>query len=274
MNNTQRVLQKPELLRRLYVDERQSSREIAALFGMDKMPVLNALHALGISVRHQVTTGFVPTEQELRNWILEDHLTLAEIARRCDVDHAAVRYWLRTFGIPWKGTTWGQRNKQRDFEEPTRQQLYRWYWHEEMSMQQIAAMLGVTRRAISTRFKQHNIPPRRSGWSHKRFPCEDGHLVKSTYELRVDDWLFAHGILHCYEPPLNELGGTSSADFLVGETYIELWGVMYSERYDIRRQDKLDWYATNGLSLVSINYWDFSAQKNDLWKRKLSATFL
>ena len=143
-----------------------------------------------------------------------------------------------------------------------------------MSMRGIGAMLGVTRAAVKARLDEYGIPTRYSGWQHKAFPCQDGHIVKSTYELRVDNWLFENDVLHVYEIPLTIYGGTGSADFLIDDTFVEVWGVTNSDSYSARRKIKLTWYEVRGISLVSINHWDFAAQKKDLWKRKLENAFL
>ncbi len=91
MNKVQRLLEQPDLLKRLYLDKRLPTREIGAQFGMSKHPVLDALHILGIETRSARTKGTVPTEQQLRCWILDDHRTLANVAEELGVHYAAVR---------------------------------------------------------------------------------------------------------------------------------------------------------------------------------------
>lgn len=273
MNKKDILIEKANQLERLYCDEKLTTREIGNLFNMSKHPVLDALHELDIPLRHTRSKADKPTCEQLRQWVTEDHLTLAKMAEIVGAHYTGVRYWIDECGIPWDGSQWGQRNEQRSFEEPTKKELEQWYWGDGLGLRQIANRLGVGRQLITDRFDEYGIKMRPSGWQHKRFRCQDGHIVKSTYELRVDNWLFDHGLLHTYEYPLTELGGTSSADFKVGEAYIEVWGVMDSRRYKKRRQEKIAWYELSSLMLISINYWDFSAQKNDLWKRKLQKAF-
>ena len=35
------------------------------------------------------------------------------------------------------------------------------------------------------------------------YECDDGHIVKSTIEQTIDNWLFENGIKHGYEVPLD-----------------------------------------------------------------------
>lgn len=233
--------------------------------------MLDALRELGIDARHTRTNGTKPTCEQLRQWIEDEHLTLASIAERVGAHYTGVRWWVNKCEIPWSGDGWEQRNLQRGVQAPTKEQLEKWYLEDELSMDAIAEKVAATRQYVANRFDEYGIETRVSGWAHKALECADGHVVKSTYELRVDNWLHSNGLEHVYEFPLTSLGGTSSADFRVGDVFIEVWGVIDSPRYDERKEVKTRWYTENGHSLISINYWDFSAQKKGLWRRKLQA---
>ena len=58
----------------------------------------------------------------------------------------------------------------------------------------------------------------------KRIACEDGHLVRSSLEKMVDDFLHEQGIPHEYEPKLP--WGQCMADFKIEKHYVEVWGLV------------------------------------------------
>lgn len=268
MNTRQQLLANPEELKRLYLDERMTTRQIGKLYGCSKHPVIDAIKELGIT-RRTHTNGTKPTCEQLHQWVETDHLTLAEIASRTNAHYTGVRWWIKQCGIAWQDPdAWTQRNLQRGLIKPDREELEALY-SQHLSLQNIADGLGVSREYVTLRFREYGLDTRAPGWSHKTFTCNDGHVVKSTYELRVDDWLYLHRLEHTYEYQLRELGGTGSADFLVDGVFIEVWGVMDSQSYKERQEVKRDWYANNGHQLISLNYWDFSGQANGRWERKL-----
>ena len=210
-----------------------------------------------------------PTCRQLRQWIEGEYLSLTAIAEKTGAHCTGIRWWAKKCGIPWSGGAWTQRNKRRGVQKPSKEQLEEWYLIERMSLENIAQKLGASRQYVTDRFEEYDMGPRASGWSHKIFECTDGHIVKSTYELRVDNWLSEHDITHVYEYQLCNLGFTGSADFMASDIFIEVWGVRDSPRYNARKKLKTNWYTENGHALISINWWDFSSQKKGLWKRKL-----
>lgn len=57
-----------------------------------------------------------------------------------------------------------------------------------------------------------------------RYKALDRHMCDSFTEKIIDDWLFTHGIAHKVHVPYPEFPDFTS-DFLVGETYIEFFGL-------------------------------------------------
>ena len=64
------------------------------------------------------------------------------------------------------------------------------------------------------------------------FTCDDGHMVKSTHEKIIDDWLFKNGINHAYEPTVSiDKDHDIHPDWYLPEyngvkdIYIEYWGI-------------------------------------------------
>lgn len=82
----------------------------------------------------------------------------------------------------------------------------------------------------------------------KSRPCLDGHNVRSNGEMLIDNWLSENRLFHVYDPPA-PLG---KADWLVGDTFIEFWGIVGNEKYDEGRQAKLAAYAAAGAKVIEI----------------------
>jgi transposase len=122
--------------------------------------------------------------------------------------------------------------------------------HEPISW--LSRRYKVPHQRIVADFRAHNIPMRnrKTHWKHG-IKCIDGHMVFSYIERRVDDWLYSHGLLHAYEPDL-PAGMSGTADFLVGTTYIEVWGMEKNSKYRQRKQQKIASYEANNLSYISI----------------------
>jgi hypothetical protein len=101
----------------------------------------------------------------------------------------------------------------------------------------------------------------------------DGHMVQSSYEYRLDEWLFSKSIAHTY-------GGLISIkhpyryDFkLENGTYVEIWGYEKDRkgnkrcnRYNEKRIRKEQLYTDLGLPLISIESDVFRSNKEKIEK--------
>ena len=114
----------------------------------------------------------------------------------------------------------------------------------------IAAQYGVTGATIIRKLRSLGLNLREGGFSKWRTAI-DGHKVQSGWELLVDNWLHLHGIAHVNQPSL-PFGRNSRADFLAGGFYIEVWGVVHSEKYTRRKRHKLAGYVKHGLPLIEL----------------------
>lgn len=81
----------------------------------------------------------------------------------------------------------------------------------------------------------------------KIFTCEDGHNVDSDYEMRIDNMLYSHFILHSYGKNIDEFDeARKKCDWFIpiqnGKgIYIEYWG-MDTEKYLKDRKEKEELY--------------------------------
>ena len=119
---------------------------------------------------------------------------------------------------------------------------------------EIAAQYDVKPITICRRLRNAGVELRPAGYSELRV-CEDGCLVKSNWEWLVHDWLIRHRLPHETQPrcPWPWQGKShSSADFKVGDTYIEVWGVYNDKKYEERRVRKIAMYREVGARLIQV----------------------
>jgi hypothetical protein len=85
----------------------------------------------------------------------------------------------------------------------------------------------------------------------KKYPAEyrtkDGHYVRSKAELSIDDSLYLWGIAHAYEKKLPSTTENVYSDFHIPSgsgrpkaVYIEYWGMENDEKYNQRKNKKIE----------------------------------
>lgn len=256
-------------LRNLYEAQRLTMEQIGEQFNVSGGLVKQWLKRSGIQARPN-GTGLAargiepPTREELTRMIHTDRLTYTQIAVQYGVDQSAVQHWLNRHGIERPLTWIDQHNT------PETVAAMSAAYEAGASMDDIGQHWGgVTSMMVKVLFKMHGIQVRPDGWKGgQRFACQDGHLVRSTYERRVDDWLHEHGVVHVYEPSL-PFSPVHKADFQANGWYIEIWGVTNNQAYQERKQRKLELYAANNAPLIEIPQHAFFRQSKDLWIRRL-----
>jgi hypothetical protein len=98
----------------------------------------------------------------------------------------------------------------------------------------------------------------------KIYPAEyrtkDGHYVRSKAEMTIDDSLYLWGIPHAYEKKLPNTEENVYSDFHIPSgkgrpkaVYIEYWGMENDEKYNQRKNKKIEIYNQLGLSLIQLN---------------------
>ncbi|MCD4705262.1 hypothetical protein K8R66_04270, partial [bacterium] len=87
----------------------------------------------------------------------------------------------------------------------------------------------------------------------KSYKCKDTHMVRSSGEVRIDDWLSENKIKHTCEEklPISEL---LYCDWYLPEydVYIEFWGSVHKKDNRAHRRHKEKIYKNNGLKLINI----------------------
>lgn len=111
----------------------------------------------------------------------------------------------------------------------------------------------------------------------KKYPAEyrtkDGHYVRSKAELTIDDSLYLWGIAHAYEKKLPNTTENVYSDFHIPSgngrpkaVYIEYWGIENDEKYNNRKNKKIEIYNELGLSLIQLNDADIKNIEDSLQK--------
>lgn len=257
-------------LRKMYVDQKMTLREIGELVGVRHITVRRWLKAYGIPARPTGSPNSLkargvtpPTSEELFTMVHVEHLSYEKIAAKYGVDFTAVPHWLDRHGIK-RPKLWDTRRKGKHPFIPDSSELERLY-DAGQSVRTIGSMFGVSEGTIRRRLVEAGAKIRPDGWNGgKRYPCRDGHLARSLYEQRVDDWLTANGIPHTLEPAY-PWDRRYMADFLVGDVYIEVWGVSDNAAYNERKQLKVQQCESAGIDLIQINHWQF-AKGRKWWK--------
>lgn len=263
----------PDELRRMYIDERLTSGEIAERCQCSISAAKKWLHDYGIPTRPPgsclANRGLPePTIDDLRRMLYVERMSYRQIAEVYGVDHSAVFYWVKHRGLP-SPSAWS--TPQRDYNpEPPPPAEIEALINQGVSSRVIAEAYGVSPGTIQKFCRRHGIKMRRDGWDGgKRLVCNDGHLVRSTYEWRVDNWLHDHGVPHVYEPVLPP-NPRYHADFYANGWYIEIWGVRDLETYSRRRRFKCDLYRLHALPLIEMTYDSFATAHRDRLERQLS----
>lgn len=140
-------------------EKRKSSRRLTALKVAD-MP--------GHRGRHCGETGaeFHISEERLRLMYLDEQLSMGEVSRQLGCSYEMVRNAVRRYRIP-------VRQRHNPAMDVTAEQLYRWYWDEGRSLNQIAMQVGCGITRIRARMVQLGITRRQPGCRYR--PGEHRH---------------------------------------------------------------------------------------------------
>ncbi len=117
-----------------------------------------------------------------------------------------------------------------------------------------------------------------AGFEPPFYEATDGHFLDSSYELTLDEWLYAHGIEHEVHGYIDRAYGKYRYDFKIRDAYVEIWG--YSEKnktdlaveYREKRKLKEELYKQLNLHLISLESSFFSGS-TDAVENRIAETF-
>jgi hypothetical protein len=102
----------------------------------------------------------------------------------------------------------------------------------------------------------------------------DGHYVRSKAEMLIDNWLYQYGLIHAYERKL-PIDEDVYCDFYIPSgngrpqaVYIEFWGLENDPKYTARKNQKIEIYKREGLSLIELTDADLQ-NIDDILSKKL-----
>lgn len=250
-----------------------SSHAIAASLGTNPTRVKRWLKRYGIKMR-PMGRGLAnkempqPTREELEQYAHRDLLSCKEIGSIYGVSQTMASKWLQFHGIT-RPRRWEIRHKEKFPELPPVSDLVSMY-DTGLSAETIAAQFGVERGMIVKIMSESGVNFRRRGWGERdQYVCDDGTIVRSSYEMRVANWIIARGLEYTYEPRI-PFHKKWAADFYCSGWYVEIWGVNNSPKYQARKAEKLKGYQLNNVPLVQLHDGNFAARQND-WEKKLLA---
>ena len=89
------------------------------------------------------------------------------------------------------------------------------------------------------------------------YRAKDGHLLRSSGEVSIDNWFYDNRIEHEVERRV-PVGREMYCDWFLprGEIYVEYWGLIHEDGYRERRREKEREYRQAGLRLISIEQED------------------
>jgi hypothetical protein len=90
--------------------------------------------------------------------------------------------------------------------------------------------------------------------------AQDGHVCLSLGEKTIDDYMYTRGVIHEKEPHYPE--GNYRADFLIGDVFVEYFGLAGNPEYDQKTKLKQDLCKKHGIQLISIFPADLANLKN------------
>lgn len=126
----------------------------------------------------------------------------------------------------------------------------------------LAKKFKVGKGTILNYLKKWGVNIRENKYRHKlRIKCDDGHIVLSSVEKFIDNFLFHNGISHIYSKKIGY--GNYKCDFYIldANVWIEYFGLIRVKKYKETTKRKLKIYKELGLKLIPIFPFDDIQEK-------------
>lgn len=94
----------------------------------------------------------------------------------------------------------------------------------------------------------------------------DGHLVNSRSEFITDVFLWKNNIPHQVNGIINP-ERAYRYDFLIGDLFVEIWGLTNNKEYVKTKNDKVKFYNKLGLNLLNINKNTFECKLDNTYEK-------
>lgn len=131
------------------------------------------------------------------------------------------------------------------------------YLIDKKTTREIALLYDTDKKVICDYLHRYEIDVRPDTFPEHNFcKCKNGLYVRSNYERAFINALLTFNIEFEYEPRL-PFDRRSSADLLVDDVYVEIWGMIGWSKYDKRKERKKKLYKENNLKLFNVYPNDF-----------------
>ncbi len=142
-----------ELLAEFYLERSLSSYEIAKKMNVSNSAVLNWLKGCGIRTTSGVRIE-KPGKNELKKLYIKQKKSTLKIAKKFGISVSTAYKWLKDYEIEIRDRSAAQLNGQ---EKPTREELKRLYRDKNLSITEIAKMLGYPQPTIYKWLKEYGF---------------------------------------------------------------------------------------------------------------------
>lgn len=142
-----------ELLAEFYLEKSLSTYEIAKKLNVSNSAVLNWLKKCGIRTSSGVRIE-KPIKNELKRLYIKQRKSTPKIAKKFRVSVSTAYKWLKDYGIEIRDRSTAQLNGQ---EKPTREELEKLYHDKNLSITEIAKMLGYPQPTIYKWLKEYRL---------------------------------------------------------------------------------------------------------------------
>jgi len=168
-----RVHLAPDVLYKLYVDDKLSPYEIAQKVGLSYMQVRYSLGKLKIPIRNRKEAGAICgskkrrwTPELLRKLYWQEELSTLEIGKRLNLSKASIKDAMERYGIPRRTRQEATSNAHKTGRLPNYRanldatQLYNLYWGQSFSIPKIAKELKISTDVVRNAMLYSGIPRR------------------------------------------------------------------------------------------------------------------
>jgi len=143
-------------LRRMYVDKRMSTTDIAKKLGVSHTTIRKWLGNYSIKKRDsseaRLAEGIsMPSKEKLEQLYVNEKKSAERIAKELGVCYTTVFNWLKRHDIPTRPSS------QKNFEKPREDQLRRWYVDEGRSIYKIAEQFNISPTSVFQWLRRFNI---------------------------------------------------------------------------------------------------------------------
>ncbi|MBS3102056.1 hypothetical protein J4458_01250 [Candidatus Woesearchaeota archaeon] len=154
-----------EQLERMYVYEFKTTTQIAQELDLSNTVISIWLKEYDIPIRGRSAARLAPkrltkpTKEQLEQWYVDEKIIPSQIAKKVGVNTSTIKDWLREYHIQIRNPSEAQLLRV-GITKPTKEELEKWYVHEEKNAAQIGENVGVPNGTVLNWLKEYDIPIR------------------------------------------------------------------------------------------------------------------